>query len=150
MAKRIVKVKIDGMQNGELTVAGGNVVENAHPNVQLDNNGGDVDLEAKNISGKVVAAGGDVVKFANQVMPLDELAELLKSNLSHQNQIEHLQEVVKDLKYQINASIDERSESKIKILLNNLANFLSLATLATTQAGKARQLFEVVKNLLPG
>lgn len=151
MTERTVKVKVDGMQGGELVAAGGNVGENVQPGSSLSDHGGNVDVDVKNIYGKVVVAGGDVLKFANQVaVPLDELTELIKTNLSQQSQIDDLLEIVEELKAQANKPAEERNTSKISRLLNNIGSYIALATLAVTQADKAHQLFEVVKGLLPG
>jgi nucleoside-diphosphate-sugar epimerase len=148
MAKHSVKVKIDGMKNGEMTVAGGTVAKNVSPGTRLDNRGGDVDIEAKDVRGKVVIAGGDAVEFAKEISaPLDELAKLVQTNLAQQDQIEYLQEVIVDLKAQASKPSSERNKSKVTMLLNNLGSFINIATLAVTQADKAKVLFETVKNL---
>jgi polyhydroxyalkanoate synthesis regulator phasin len=149
MTERTVKVKVDGMQGGKLTAAGGSVGDNVQPGSVISDHGGNVDIDAKNVNGEMVVAGGDVLKFANQVAaPLDELVELLKTNLAQQDQIAYLQEVVNDLKSQASKSIEERNVSKMQMLLDNLGKFLGLATLAATQADKAHNLFEMAKRLL--
>lgn len=149
MTKRTVKVKVDGMQGGKLVAAGGNVGENVQPGSSLPNQGGDVDVDAKNVNGELVVAGGDILKFANQVaVPLNELSELIKTNLSQQSQIDDLLEIVEELKSQANKPSEERNISKIGRLLNNIGSYIGLANLAVTQIDKAHHLFEMVKGLL--
>jgi hypothetical protein len=151
MTERTVKVKVDGMQGGKLVAAGGSVGENVQPGSLLPDHGGNVDVDAKNVNGELVVAGGDVLKFSKQVaVPLDELAELIKANLSQQSQIDDLLEIVEELKAQASKPVEERNISKIGRLLNNIGSYIGLVTLAVTQADKAHQMFEVVKGLLSG
>lgn len=149
MTERTVKVKVDGMQGGKLTAAGGSIGDNVQPGSVISDHGGNIDIDVKKLNGEMVVAGGDVLKFANQVAaPLDELTELIRANLSQKSQIEDLQEIVAELKAQTNKPAEERNTSKIDRLLGNVGSYISLGTLAATQADKAYKLFEMIKALL--
>ena len=151
MTERTVKVKVDGMRGGKLTAVGGSIGDNVQPGSVISDHGGNVDIDAKNVNGEIVVAGGDVLKFANQVAaPLDELTELIKSNLSQKSQIDDLQEIVAELKAQANKPAEERNTSKLERLLGNIGNYIRLVTLAATQSDKAYKLFEMVKGFLTG
>lgn len=151
MAKRKVTMKIDGAKNATVTAAGGTIADNAQPGTLPGSEGGDVDMDLKQLEGGTyTAAGGDVVRFAQVAEPLETLAELISQNLTQQDQIEHLQELVADLKAQAEKPPEDRNISKIKMLLNNIGSYLGLASLAATQAEKAQALFETVKGLLAG
>jgi len=127
-SSRTVKVKIDGMQGGNLVAAGGNIAE-----------------------GKVAIAGGDVSAPNEQVIILlDELNELNKDNLSQQSQIGDLQEIVAELKAQANMSVEQSNTTKIGRLLGNMGCYINLATFAASQAEKASKLFDMIKRLMIG
>jgi hypothetical protein len=150
--KNRVRAKIDGAdKDSDITVAGGSLVENAQSKIPLSNRGGDVELEATNVAGKVVVVGGDVLKFSKEVaVPLDELSELLQTNLAQKSQIEDLQEIVAELKEQTSKPVEAQNKSKVSRLMDGIGNYIGLATLAATQADKAVKLFEMVKKLVTG
>lgn len=130
-SSRTVKIKIDGMQGGNLVAAGGNIAEGAE--------------------NKVVIAGGDVSAPNEQVIILlDELNELIKDNLSQQSQVGDLQEIFAELKAQANMSVEQSNTTKIGRLLGNIGSYLNLATFAATQAEKASKLFNMIKRLMIG
>ena len=148
--KREVRVKIEGATGADFTVAGRTIATNVQPGSDLSGEGANVDVEVSDLEGGTYeVAGQDVLRFADQVAePLDELTDLLAKNLGQQDQIEDLQEIVTQLKEQVEQPESSRNLSKIKRLLDGLGSYLGLATLAATQAEKAQKLFEMVKGLL--
>jgi hypothetical protein len=120
--KREVRVKIDGATGADFTVAGRTIATNVQPGSDLSGEGANVDVEVSNLEGGTYeVTGQDVLRFADQVAePLDELTDLLSKNLDRQDQIEDLQEIVTQLKEQVEKPGSSRNLSKIKRLLNGL------------------------------
>ena len=87
-------------------------------------------------------AGTDVI--ANV---LEELAELLVTNLEKKSDKEFIREIVQQLNEQTLKSKDERNEPKIKRLLNNLANYIGFSGIAISQAERIKSLYNQVVNL---
>ena len=168
MAKKTVKVKIDGMPNGEMTVAGGSVATNASPKMQLGNRGADVEVEAKNVSGKVVVAGGHVIDFVKEVSALlDELEKIIHENLTplyekdsngEMKKIEYLPGTPKEIEELVNKclstdpqkrpSIDQVCDSLLiihmenkYIKINNFQNWISLIALKVKKMNKNKKIY---------
>lgn len=151
MKRRKVTVKIDTAKGANVAAAGGTVSETTELTPSLGGEGGDVEMDLKHLEGGTyVAAGGDVVRSAQVTEPLKMLADLIGQNLTQQDQIEHLQELVADLRDQAEKPSEARNPSKIKMILDNIATYLGLASLAATQMEKAQQLLETVKHFLTG
>jgi hypothetical protein len=151
MAKRKVTVRVEEAKNAIVTAAGGTITDNVQPGVPLGSEGGDVEMDLKKLEGGTyTATGGDLVRFTQIAEPLQELADLIAQNLRQQDQIDHLQELVGDLKAQAEKPPGARNASKIRMLLDNVGTYLGLASLAATQAEKAQKLFETVRGLLTG
>ncbi len=99
-----------------------------------------VDLGGEN--NQIQVAGTDVI--ANV---LEELAELLVTNLEKKSDKEFIREIVQQLNEQTLKSKDERNEPKIKRLLNNLANYIGFSGIAISQAERIKSLYNQVVNL---
>jgi hypothetical protein len=148
MTKRKVKVRLEDLEETDVTAAGRTIAEGAPSDILPSGEGADVDLEAKKIKkGRVVVAGQDVLSYQQVSEPLDELAKLLAAALT-KDQADDLHEIIADIKAQAQKPEEERSQPKLKRLLGNIASYISLASLAVTQAGQVQQLFETVKGLL--
>lgn len=154
MAKRRnkVSVKVDGAKDASVTAAGGTIADGVQSGASFEGSSGDVDMDLKQLEGGTyVGAGDNVLRFSNQVaVPLEELTELISQNLTQQDDIEDMKELVAELKSQAEKSPADRNVSKIKRLLNNINTYLGLASLATTQAEKAQDLHSTVERLLSG
>lgn len=151
MGKRKVTVRIDDAKHANVTAAGGTVSQSAQFAPPLSGEGGDVEMDLKHLEGGVyTAAGGDVVQSTELTEPLETLTSLIGQNLTQQDQIEHLQELVAELRAQAEKPPEARNPSKIKMILDNIATYLGLASLAATQMEKAQKLFETVKSFLSG
>ncbi len=135
-SSRSVKIKIDGVQNSKIVIAGGNIAKN---------------FDVKNINDESAIAGIDVSILNEQIGGLlDELNELIKNNLpqSLQSNIEDLQNIVSELKAQTSMSVEERNTTKIGRLLSGMSGYIGLSNLAVSQAEKAKYLFELIYKFL--
>ena len=151
MSRRKVTVNIEGGKNLKLKTAGKDIIENAQAGYTPGSESSDVEVTLKNVEDVTLdTAGSSIVRFAKIAEPLQELKALISENLQQQDQIEDLQEIIADLEDQAQKPSEGRSASKIKRLLDGVGTYLGLATLATTQAQHAQQLFETVKGFLMG
>lgn len=135
--KNKVDVTVKGKGNSSIVIGGtigGISAKNSANNVKVNING-------ENLVTTVV--GADIVG-ANLI----ELYELLALSLNKKSDKKGLSEVALQLGEQINTSAEERDQTKIKRLLNNLASYIDLAGFVAVQAGKAKVLYEKVAAFL--
>jgi len=147
------RIMLRGIKNSKIAVAGQDIIENASPNVLLHKQEtADVNtkIEIEDIDGgEYKVAARSIIQYSwKETSALDELADLLATALTQQEQIDYLKEVVAELKMQIEKPVSERSQFKIKQLLNNISTFLGLVSLAATQVERAKNLLETIRNLL--
>ncbi|MBK9781263.1 MAG: hypothetical protein IPP55_14610 [Anaerolineales bacterium] len=133
--KNKVEVTVKGQRNKSIVIGG-----NSGTTSQ-----GDSENEVKvNLSGKdnqLKVTGGDSVKNA-----LEELSDVLMSNLKDKNDKDYVREIIQQLQEQVSVVKVERNEPKIKGLLSNLSTYVGLAGIAVSQAEKIKSLYEQVIN----
>ncbi len=131
--KNKVEVTVKGQRNKSIVIGG-----NSGTTSQ-----GDSENEVKvNLSGKdnqLKVTGGDSVKNA-----LEELSDVLMSNLKDKNDKDYVREIIQQLQEQVSVFKVERNEPKIKGLLSNLSTYIGLAGIAVSQAEKIKSLYEQV------
>lgn len=151
MSKRKVTVSVDNAENIVLTASGDSIVDGAQPTGQERVGETEVDLTVKQAKhSTITVAGVDIARYQDAAVSLEELGNLLDQNLTQQDQIEDLHDLIDNLQAQIEQPLERRNISKIKRLLQSIGTYIGLASLAATQADKARSLFETVKGFLIG
>lgn len=147
--KRELKVTVNQAEDSEIITAGRSI-SMGQPGEQgeaLDS----VIVDLTNIKRvKIATAGLDITRYNAVAVPLDELVGLLIATLNGRDEKEDVQGMASELLEQAQKSGRDRNYSKIRRLVDGLARYISLATLATTQVEKAELLVEKVQKLLIG
>ena len=100
MARRKVKITIDGSKGSRVTAAGGTVADGVTPGELPGGQGADVELDLTNLDGDEITAAGDhVLRYQQVSEPLDELAQILAAALT-KGQADDLREIIADIKTQ--------------------------------------------------
>ncbi len=134
-SKNKVDVTVKGKGNRGVVVGG------AIGGLSLGDSKNEVKVNLGGENNQLQVAGADVIGNV-----LEELAELLTTNLEKRNDKEFIREIIQQLNEQVIKPKDERNESKVKGLLNNLATYVGLAGFAVSQTEKIKSLYEQVVN----
>ena len=127
------KVSITARGKGNTTLAIGGSMGRASSNKSEN----DVRVYVNGENLITTAVGGDFGQSA-----LSELRDLLVLSLQNKNEQDDASDIVTQLNEQANKPIEERNESKIKRLLDNLGSYVNLVSVAVLNVEKIKSLYE--------
>lgn len=132
-SKNKVNVTVKGKGNTTVSIGG----TLGHPASSSSENDVRVNVGGENLA--TTAVGGNVATSA-----LSELHNLLILSLKDKNEQDDVEKIAAQLEEQAILPVEERNQSKAKMLLDDLISYVSVASLAVAQAEKIKTLYDQV------